>query len=388
MKVLFLSSWFPNRIYPFNGDFVERHALAVSGICEVAVIHVIADIQVKGKVFEIIEKNNQKLLEIIIYFKRNTCRIKPFAKCINLLRYAKGYFKGYCILKKKFGKPDIIHANIIFPIAIVAWLWSLLTRIPYIITEHWTLYLAEDKRQIPALWITRKAVKKAFAVTPVTKTLGIALQKLGYEGRFIVVPNVVDANIFKPRSVPISGNKIKILHVSSMKEEQKNILGIIHTIKRLSELRNDFTVTFVGDVQAHQQAMVTELGIPAELIVFVGEKTHAEVADYMQQSHFLILFSNAENLPCVIPEAFSCGIPVLSSDVGGISEWINGNNGLLVKPGNQDELLKGLVFMINNCKDFNSEFLHKFASDNFGMKTIAKSFYGIYKNALKLKRNG
>ena len=204
MKVLFLSSWFPNRIYPFNGDFVERHALAVSGICNVAVLHVMADNQVNGKVFEIIEKNNQKLVEIIIYFKRYTCRIKPFAKCINLLRYARGYLIGFSLLKKKFGKPDIIHANIIFPIAIVAWLWSIFTGIPYIITEHWTLYLAEDKRLIPALWITRKAVKNAFAVTPVTKNLGIALQKLGYKSNFIVVPNVVDTAIFKPGLVPVS----------------------------------------------------------------------------------------------------------------------------------------------------------------------------------------
>lgn len=385
MRVLFLSSWFPNRNYPYNGDFVERHALAVADLCNVAVIYVIPDDNVKGQVFEITEKYNRQLYEIIIYFKRNTCGLKPLAKLINLTRYGKGYYLGNRLLRKKFGRPEIIHGNIIFPIAIVAWFWKILTGIPFIITEHWTLYLAGDSSQIPGRRITRAAIKRAFAVTTVTKNLEKALRRHGYESIYKVIPNVVDTEIFFPDPAPVSGDKVKILHVSSMKEDQKNITGIIRTVKQLSLIRNDFIFTFIGEPQEQQRMLAGKLGLSGDIIVFKGEMSHNEVAENMRQSHFLVMFSKVENLPCVILEALSCGLPVLSSDTGGIPEWINDKNGLLVKPGNEKELLSGFIYMLDNYQQYSRESLHRYAEDNFSKEIIAHSFIDIYKEALKTR---
>jgi L-malate glycosyltransferase len=388
MKVLFLSSWFPNRIDPFNGDFVERHAFAVAGICKAAVIHVQADAGMKGHIYEIVERDHMALYEIIIYFKRNNGFIRPLTKLSNLFRYARGYIMGYRILLGKQGKPDVIHANIIYPAAIIARLWSIFTGIPYIISEHWTLYLSKDSGNIPLPFVTRLAVRKAFAITPVTYDLEQALRKHGYRNNYFIIPNVVDTNVFKPAQFPFPGDKKGLLHVSSMKEEQKNITGIIRTIKRLSGIRNDFIITFVGNARAHQKALARELGIPEGIILFKGEITHAEVAEIMRQNNILVMFSRIENLPCVILEALSSGLPVISSDVGGIHEWINESNGILIESGNEDELLEGLISMLDNYQKFDRELLHQFAVDNFGKEIIAGRFYEIYKNALNSGSNG
>jgi glycosyltransferase involved in cell wall biosynthesis len=382
MKVLFLSSWFPSRTSPFNGDFVERHALAVSEICHAAVIHVQTDHHIQEKVFEVFEKYNQSLFEIVVYFKRNCCRIGPLARMINLIRYGRGYLIACRILKNKFGRPDIIHANIISPLVVIARLWSIMAGIPYIISEHWTAYLSEKNRQIPSGWLIRQAVKKAFAVTVVTKNLGTALRKHKFENRFIVVPNVVDTDVFIPGPERLPADKFRFLHVSSMKEEHKNITGLIRTVKSLLAVRSDFMITFVGNAQPHQKALAVELGIPEQLILFRGEIPHAEVAEIMHQSDILIMFSHVENLPCVILEAMSCGLPVISSDVGGIHEWIRESNGMLVKPRDEEALLKAMVFMMDNIGKFNKHDLHQFAVDHFGKSNIAGRFYEIYKAAL------
>jgi glycosyltransferase involved in cell wall biosynthesis len=383
MKVLFLSSWFPTRIQPLNGDFVERHALAVAGICPAAAIHVQSDDHVKGKIFEAVERKEGALFEIIIYFKRTRSRIKPWARLVNLCRYGRGYLIANDILMKKFGKPDIIHANIIYPSAIVAWIWCFFTGIPYIISEHWTLYLSESSRNIPSPCITRWAVKNAFAIVPVTPHLGEALRHHGYRNRYFVVPNVVDTDVFIPGSPSESPGKLKFLHVSSMKEEQKNITGILRTIKQLSMIRSDFLFTFMGEATADQQALSRELGIPVGLIVFKGEGTHAEVAEHMRQSDVFVMFSRIENLPCAILEALSCGLPVISSDVGGIHDWIRADNGMLVSSGDEDELLKALIAMFDNFKKYDKHALHQYAVDNFSRKVIAGEFREIYQNALK-----
>ena len=44
MKVLWLTSWYPNKVNETNGDFVQRHAQAASFYCKVDVIHVEKDI--------------------------------------------------------------------------------------------------------------------------------------------------------------------------------------------------------------------------------------------------------------------------------------------------------------------------------------------------------
>ncbi|MBN1791577.1 MAG: glycosyltransferase [Bacteroidales bacterium] len=383
MKVLFLSSWFPTRIHPLNGDFVERHALAVAGICPSAAIHVQPDDHVKGKIFEVVERNDGALFEIIIYFKRTRSRIKPWTRLVNLCRYGRGYLIANDILKKKFGKPDIIHANIIYPAAIVARIWCFFTGTPYIISEHWTLYLSESSRIIPSPRITRWAVKKAFAVVPVTPQLGMAMRRHGYRGRYFVVPNVVDTDVFIPGFPSESPDKLKFLHVSSMKEEQKNITGILRTIKQLSMIRSDFSFTFMGEATAVQQTLPGELGVPEGLIVFEGERTHAEVAEQMRQSDVLVMFSRIENLPCAMLEAFSCGLPVISSDVGGIRDWIRADNGILVSSGNEDELLKALIAMFDSYKKYDKHALHQYAVDHFSRTVIAGKFREIYQNALK-----
>ncbi len=45
IKALWLTSWYPNQLDEWNGDFIQRHARAVSLYCNVEVIHVEADTQ-------------------------------------------------------------------------------------------------------------------------------------------------------------------------------------------------------------------------------------------------------------------------------------------------------------------------------------------------------
>jgi glycosyltransferase involved in cell wall biosynthesis len=370
-------------MFPANGDFVERHALAVSEICTTAVIHVLSDENIKGsQTYEVFEKDNQSLHEILIYFKRSHSIIKPLARMINLCRYGKGYLKGYRILKAKSGKPDLIHANIIFPVSIMAWLWRMFSGIPYIISEHWTLYLTDNIHHLPFIRLTRRAVKKASVVAPVTKNLEMALQRHGYKGNYEIVPNVVDTAKFTPGLRNPESGKVRLLHVSSMKEEQKNISGILRVIERLSLLRNDFIITFIGDVQDSQKKLADELGLTDDILVFKGELSHDEVAVSMHQSDVLVMFSNIENLPCVILEALSCGLPVISSDVGGIREWVNESCGVLVHPANEVELLNALNYMLDHHPQYNREDLHQYAVENFSKKAIAEKFCSIYKRVL------
>ena len=114
-NILFLSSWYPTRLLPFNGDFVKRHAKSISLYSNVICLHVVRDRKMKNK-FEINESQDQNLHEIIIYFNN-----KFFGKIL----YAYYYLYGFKYIRKKFGHPDIIHGNVLIPIGFVIFLLSL-----------------------------------------------------------------------------------------------------------------------------------------------------------------------------------------------------------------------------------------------------------------------
>ena len=379
MKVLFLSSWFPGRVTPNNGDFVERHALAVSEFFQTSVIHVVADVKIKGIFFEIHQIQKSSLYEIILYFKRNTFMIRPIARLVNNLYYAAGYCIGYRILLKKRGRPDIIHANIIYPIARIARMLHSFTGIPFIISEHWTLFLKEEGSRIVSETAMINAVRKAFALVPVSRNLQDALFRLGFNNRYFVVPNVVDTNMFKPGIPP---KKVRFLHVSSMKEAHKNISGMLRVIRRLADVGKDFEFVFAGPVLDHQKELAEALGLLKGSVLFMGEIPHIRVADLMQKSSIFVMFSRIENLPCVILEALSCGLPVISTDVGGISEWINESNGKLIPSEDEDALLQAMNFVSDHYENYRRDELHRFAVEHFSPQTIAGNFHDIYIQAL------
>jgi len=89
----------------------------------------------------------------------------------------------------------------------------------------------------------------------------------------------------------------------------------------------------------------------AEVFNFHGlRQGEAKWAVY-SQCHIFVLPSLTEGQPLVILEAFGCGIPVVSTRVGGIPDVIeDGVNGLLVNPGAAEELAKALEDLAQDCE--------------------------------------
>jgi hypothetical protein len=67
--VLWLPSWYPCKLTPYDGDFIQRHARAVSQYIPVHVIHLVRDKDGKiTKDVEIISNHDGELTETIIYY--------------------------------------------------------------------------------------------------------------------------------------------------------------------------------------------------------------------------------------------------------------------------------------------------------------------------------
>jgi hypothetical protein len=88
-NILFLSSWYPNRIKPTHGNFVFQHALAAAQYHHVHLLYVCLDAELSGKT-EIV-KSNESFPCTIAYIPKSTI---PFIGSVwNYLRIIMCYFQ-------------------------------------------------------------------------------------------------------------------------------------------------------------------------------------------------------------------------------------------------------------------------------------------------------
>ncbi|QTE23985.1 glycosyltransferase family 4 protein [Polaribacter cellanae] len=371
LHILFLCGWFPSKVFSNNGDFIERHAKAVATKHFVTVLHIITD------------KNATKSIEIVSKKEANvTTHIAYLKKADHKLKKVSLFIKAFFALLKKVETVDVVHLNEIFPFGMFSLYLKWFQKKPYIISEHWTGYHPPQARNISFIQklISRKVTKNAAFICPVSNDLKNSLEALNFEGNYNRVPNVVDTNLFYPEEQ--SSSTFKIIHVSNMVNEHKNVEGILRVIYKLQEKITNFKFTIIGENSKQYVDLANELKINPKHIIFKDQIPHVEVAQELRESNLFILFSNYENLPCVILESFSCGVPVISTNVGGINEFFPEDFGELIQPKDEIALLQNIVNFYTNFKVDKLK-MHNYVVENFSEEKIATDFEKLYYKSLK-----
>lgn len=378
MNVLFLSPWYPHRYDSMDGLFVQKHAEAVSLYADIKVLFVYADKNIRK--MDVVINNYHSIEEICIYYPVLKNRFwNKFLKPINFFR---AYRKGFRILKKKQFKPDIIHANVLTRTPFIAYVYKKIFGTPYVITEHWSrlLKIRDDFNGVLRNIIARIVVKNASYILPVSIELlqGLEYNKL-LRTKYKIVENVVDSCFYSDFQ-KMEHTKKRILNVTCFLEYVKNIFGLLRTVKKVSEVRDDFELILVG-VGVHYDetyAYYQSLNFPEGVVHFVGLKTSEEVAQLMQNADFVVQFSNYESAGVVVQEALVSGLPVISTKVGIASDYIHKGNGLLVDIKDENQLYSAIMYVLNNMDKYSKKEIKGEAADVFSYKQIGKKYKDIY----------
>jgi L-malate glycosyltransferase len=386
LNILFLSSWYPNRLLPKQGIFVQRLAEAMSLHFNVYALHVCSDASCKKK-FEIEYKVIGSVHTVNVYYKKVSHKIAVLSHFQKASRYFKAHLTGYNYINKNFGEIDLTHHNNLYPAGIFAWYLKKIKHIPYIITENWTGYLSSKKQQRSSIEkiLSAAIAGNAACITPVSGDLKKAMQTKGFKSRYEILYNVVDTSVFYPREKGSCGSRIKLIHFSSLDDSHKNISGMIRAAAELTKKRNDFEISFIGDLGSKRYIdLAKNLNVHEKTVFFDGIKDSPEVARLMRQADGFILFSNYENLPCVMIEAFASGIPVLASDVGGISEHLGPAFGMLTPAGDEKALLRAMDAFLDKIRrgEYSSSSLRQYAEDHFSYHRVSEKARRIYDSVL------
>lgn len=373
MKILFISSWFPNKLEPTNGNFVQRHAEAVALLNDVEILHVIGDYhQEKEFVFD--DKILNGIRTLVVYYKNSNNPV------LNILKRMKAYKLGFSKMKR----PDIVHANVLHNNMLFAVYLKKKYKIPFVVTEHWTALQEQNLSKTPQRIkrIAKYIAGNASYVLPVSHNLKESLKLLKFKTPMQVISNVVDTEVFTIPSKAENSESTKLVHISSLIPRKKP-QEIIKTIVKLHENGYNVRLEIGGDGETEPLIrLVEQLNAESYVNVF-GALRYDEVAEKMKNSDYFILFSENETQGCVILESYACGKPVISTTVGGTTELIINGLGVGVEKNNTEELYSVLEKICRQQYSFKSkEEIRKFAVDGYSRESIAKQFTEIYQEII------
>ncbi len=276
-------------------------------------------------------------------------------------------------------KPDIIHshsADMGFFISFAARFY----RIPVVNTCHGISF--DDKQYFFLKRLAEKFFLKhsGFKQITIVDENGLEiLEKAGIK-KGICVPNGVNVHKFKQR--PEKADKTtRFLFVGRL-EKQKGLEYLIQAAKFLKG-QNDFEIIIVGDGEeaVDLKKITTELEVE-DIVKFTGKVSEEALLDHYTRCDIFVLPSLWEGLPLTLLEAASAGLPIISTEVGGIpSIFAHGENAMLVKARKSRELAEEMQKLIRDkeLQKTLSTSARKLA-EKYSWENSAKQLESVYKN--------
>ena len=378
IKSLWICSWYPSRKFHYLGIFVQRQASATARLADVAVLYVIGDSITKYE----IDIEEGDFVIVRVYFPETTNIL------LKSIRQFRAQLIGYKTVLRLVGKPDIVHVQSLFPAAIFALYLDFFKKIPFVVTEHYSGYTkpADFNKQRIRKIFTCLVFKRAKIVLALSDYFIQALKKLGLAARqFRIVFNVVNTELYKPSETKrIQSPIFQFSNLSLFNDQKKNITGIIRSVAKLAEKRQDFVVNLAGKGMDKDMimALAESLGVLNRFIFFKGYLNEKEVAELLQQSDCLIMFSSIESQSVVTLEAAAVGLPIIATETGGIGERVMPETGVLLEISDEVGLVDAMNHVMDNYHKYDPSVIRSKAVEKCSIEVVGQAIVSVYEEVL------
>ncbi len=251
-------------------------------------------------------------------------------------------------------KPDVVHFQGTHPLYCLGALHTQ-RNFPTLITVHGIMSVEMDLHmeksgflRFFSKFIERRALSKIKNIIVVAPQVEELIKEMT-NSKTYMIPNGVDVKHIKeikPLKLKTSNNLIFVGNLVRIK-------GLDMLIEAFSIIKNQLSnskllIVGNGNDEEYLKNLVSDLNLK-DNIEFLGFMSGDQKFSYIKSADILVLPSLWESLPIVVLEGMACGKPVVATNVGGIPFLIkDGVNGLLVKPGNIEELAQKLLILLKN----------------------------------------
>ena len=167
-----------------------------------------------------------------------------------------------------------------------------------------------------------------------------------YQQPSSIVPNILDHTLFYPAAMPKALNKAPITAPHCIVTRNlEAIYDVATAIKAFHLLHQHYpqatlTIAGTGPLLAQLQQQVQQLGLNAA-VRFAGRLEIAQMAELYRSADIMLNSSLVDNSPNSLIEAMACAVPVVSTNVGGISQLVTaGKDALLTEAGDHQAIFR------------------------------------------------
>lgn len=248
----------------------------------------------------------------------------------------------------------LVNAHMAYPAGYAACRWARRHRVPVVVTCQGGDVSATSRfRRRPAVMARlRWCLNAADAVTAVATELVEQVAELSGGRRPELIPNGVDPEVAEPAAEPAEAPWHRLLVGRPFFLDMKRLHPakghdrLLRAYARARQLRADLPLLVVagdGRERGALEALARRLGL-AGSVVFTGHVEGHHKRWLLQGCLAFVHPSRREGMPLVVLEAMACGRPVLAVRAEGTSaQVVPGETGLVVEPGDEEALARGLV---------------------------------------------
>lgn len=245
-----------------------------------------------------------------------------------------------CVRVSQKERCQLIHAHFVIPTGLIGVLVGRWLKIPVIIQAH-----GSDLTQYARLnrwmgWLSAFTAKQADHILVVSDELRTILtKKFAVSTEKITVRSCgIDLQRFRPVPRDLARDRLGLSRQASIVLSvgelipRKGFEVLMSAIARIVKHDSNLQLVVVGEGPLREQLLALAHDLAVEKVVhFVGSRPNEEMPLWYSAADIFVLPSRREGTPLALLEALSCGVPVVVSRAGGMSQVIeHGKNGLLV----------------------------------------------------------
>jgi L-malate glycosyltransferase len=260
----------------------------------------------------------------------------------------------------KYENLDLLHVHYAIPHATSAYLAKQMLRdfknLKIITTLHGTdiTLVGLEPSFLP---LVKFSIEESDGVTAVSRFLKEkTITNYNIDKDVAVIPNFVDTDLFKPnghtgfrKHIAPNGEKIMV-HTSNFRQV-KRVPDIIRMFEKVvKEVPSKLVLVGDGPERSECERLCRELDL-CDNVRFLGKQER--LVDILTSSDLFLIPSQSESFGLAALEAMSCGLPVLSSSVGGLPELVQHNSsGYIFEIGDIDRMARYAVDLLGNERKY------------------------------------
>ncbi|MGI9527708.1 MAG: N-acetyl-alpha-D-glucosaminyl L-malate synthase BshA [Weeksellaceae bacterium] len=319
---------------------------------------------------------------------------------VNIQEYELFHYQPYSLalstlmvdIAERFGL-DLIHVHYAIPHAYAAYIARQILKeknihLPIITTLHGT-----DITLVGQHPVYKSAVEFSINQSDVVTTVSESLKRDTYKVFNItkdikVIPNFIDTSLYESNGICLRENIAKgdekiLIHVSNLRKV-KRVTDVIEIFYRVQmQINSKLLIVGEGPEWENAQQLIQKYGLD-DKVKNVGKVKN--LANILKISDVFLLPSQQESFGLAALEAMAAGVPVISSNAGGIPEVnVDDYTGYVEQIGDVNAMAqKAISLLSNEAKLAQFKKNAKAHAKNFSLENILPQYEQLYKeNSIK-----